>query len=160
MARAFSSAHTLGTHMGKRFRPVLLTAAWLGSACMHAQLPTATAAAVEQRQCTPDVADKANFRLLRTATVLDASPILTHMLTGNNNSEDRVAGAKIVMRAPEGVSLDRMTRLLQCHSAQALLGQVDVSEWPDDPFWLPRTAPHAGTSALNAPSYEELAVSQ
>jgi hypothetical protein len=123
--------------MGKRFPTVLLLSAWLGSACARSPLPADTAATVERRQCTPDVADLANIRLLKTATVLEASPILTHMLTGNNNSEDRVAGAKIVIRPPDGISVDRMTRLLQCHSARALLGQIDVSEWPDDPFWLP-----------------------
>jgi hypothetical protein len=45
----------------------------------------------------------------------------------------------LVVRPPEGVSPERMTRIIQCHSARALLGQIDRSQFPDDPFWLPDT---------------------
>jgi hypothetical protein len=40
------------------------------------------------------------------------------------------------MRPPEGISADRMTRILQCHSARVLLGQIDRPEPSKDPFSL------------------------
>jgi hypothetical protein len=31
---------------------------------------------------------------------------------------------------------EQVLRILQCHSARAVLGQVDPSKFPDDPYWL------------------------
>jgi hypothetical protein len=78
-----------------------------------------------------------DVRLLQTTTVVSAMPLYSHVITGKDDSEDRVTGARLIVRPPEGVSAERMTRVLQCHSAQVLLGQVDTSRLADDPYYLP-----------------------
>jgi hypothetical protein len=75
--------------------------------------------------------------MLETTTVLRAEPLYSHIITGKNNAEERVSGAKLLIRPPAGVSAERLTRTLQCHSARVLLGQVDRSQFPDDPYFLP-----------------------
>jgi hypothetical protein len=100
--------------------------------------PTAKAAQVAHRQCDPS-ASRDEVRVINATTVLDAEPVYSHVLSGNNNSENRLNGAKLIVRPPDGVSAEEMTRILQCHSAQALLGQVDRAELASDPYWLPDT---------------------
>lgn len=108
-----------------------------GVGCASSVPPSAKAAQVEQMQCPDPSAQQDDLRLLQGTTVLRAEPIYAHVLTGKNDSEDRVGGAKLIIRPPEGVSPERMTRILQCHSARALLGQVDPSQLPGDPYVLP-----------------------
>jgi hypothetical protein len=98
-----------------------------------------TASRVEEVQCGSGSAEAADIRLVQQAVVLKAEPLYSHVMTGGNGAEERVDGAKLVIRPPEGVSAERMTRIIQCHSAQALLGKIDRSAFPDDPFWLPNT---------------------
>jgi len=115
--------------------PVALVAA----ACAGALPPESKAAEVERVQCGDETAAADDLRVLTNAKVIDARPLYSHVITGNNGLEARVDGTKLVIRPPEGVSPERMTRILQCHSARALLGQIDRSQLPDDPFWLPDT---------------------
>jgi hypothetical protein len=68
--------------------------------------------------------------------VLRAEPIYVRLMN-KTGVEERVAGVKLVIRPTDGMSPERLTRTLQCHSARALLGQVDRSQLPDDPYWLP-----------------------
>jgi hypothetical protein len=49
----------------------------------------------------------------------------------------QVFGVKLAVTAPADVSADQLVSILRCHSARALLGQVDASRLPDDPTWLP-----------------------
>jgi hypothetical protein len=51
----------------------------------------------------------------------------------------RVQGVKLFVRPPDGIPLDEMTRVLQCHSAKALLGRVDLPPLDGDPYRLPDT---------------------
>jgi hypothetical protein len=57
-------------------------------------------------------------------------------MTGNT-AEERVDGAMLLVRPPQSVSAEQMTRMLQCHSARVLLGQVDRNAIRNDPYWLP-----------------------
>jgi hypothetical protein len=114
-------------------------AASLATACAASLPPTEKAAEVERLQCDSGSTEAQDIRLLEAASVIHAEPLYSHVMTGNNGAEERVDGAKLVIRPPVGVSADRMTRIIQCHSARALLGQVDRSQFPDDPFWLPET---------------------
>ncbi len=107
-----------------------------GTACAAKVTPTAKAASVEQLQCDRRAPGE-DVRLLQGTTVLGASPLYSHVISGKNDSEDRVTGAKLLVRPPEGVSPERLTRVLQCHSAKALLGQIDTSAYASDPYWLP-----------------------
>jgi hypothetical protein len=94
-----------------------------------------------------------DVRVLESTRVLKAEPIYAYMHT-NDNDEERVNGATLVVRAPEGVSADKLAQLLQCHSAAVLLGQVDSSKFSDDPTWLPNAwldidvKPQAGNFAV------------
>jgi hypothetical protein len=104
-----------------------------GSACSSPPL-TARAAEVKKLQCDPSTMSQE--ALVRSVNVLRVEPIYSHVLTGNNNSEDRVCGAKILVRPPPSVDLAQVTRVLQCHSALVLLGQAVPPTVPNDPYLL------------------------
>jgi hypothetical protein len=112
------------------------SAALLLSACAANMRPTSRATQLEQAECSTTVAGQDDLRLLQTAKVLKAEPIYSMMHTATGD-EDRVSGARLVITPPEGVSAERLTQMLRCHSAEVLLGQVDRSKFPDDPYWLP-----------------------
>ena len=105
------------------------------SACAARMPATARATQVEQAECG-NGGSRDDAALLQSAKVLKAEPIYSRMHT-NTGEEERVNGARLVISAPEGVSADKLTRMLQCHSAAVLLGQIDRSKFSDDPTWLP-----------------------
>jgi hypothetical protein len=115
---------------------ILLAASASVSSCA-APPPMSAAVRVERLQCDPASGETQLAELLSGSTILGAEPRYSHIMTSNNNSEERIRGAKILMRPPEGVSAERMPRLLQCHGARAVLGRIDPSGVRDDPFWLP-----------------------
>lgn len=122
-------------------KDVLLVVAAAGVACSFTACagkvaPADKAASVEQLQCDGR-APGDDLQMLQNTAVLRASPLYSHVISGKNSTEDRVTGARLLVRPPEDVSPERMTRILQCHSARALLGQVDTSRFADDPYWLP-----------------------
>jgi hypothetical protein len=127
-----SAPHTL-------FRPVvafLLTAAAWASACASPP-PAATAARVERLQCDPGSDEAHLAELLNNGTILEVQPRYSPIATMKNSPGERVGGVQILMRPPEGISPERMTRILQCHSARTLLGQIDRLDPSRDPFSLP-----------------------
>jgi hypothetical protein len=111
---------------------IVLSAA---SACASTPPPTTKAAGVERMQC--DASVTAQDGLVRSTRVLAVEPLYSHVMTSRNNSEERVDGAKLLVRPPKGVSAEELTRILQCHSARILLGQVNRDTVPNDPYWLP-----------------------
>jgi hypothetical protein len=115
---------------------VAIGLAFIATACTEGIVPARKAAAVEQMQCSHSAAAGDDVRILQHTSVLSAGPLYSHVVC-KDGSEDRIVGARLVVRAPEGVSPERLTRVLQCHSAQVLLGQVDSSRFADDPYWLP-----------------------
>jgi hypothetical protein len=106
----------------------------LASACASAPLPRTRATAVEQMQCDPRVT--AQEGLVRQTKVVSVEPIYAHIVT-TGSSEERIDGAKLVVRPPPGVSAEQMTRVLQCHGARVLLGQLNADSVRNDPYWLP-----------------------
>jgi hypothetical protein len=104
------------------------------SACASTPPPTTKAAGVERMQC--DASATAQDGLVRSTRVLAVEPLYSHVMTSRNNSEERVDGAKLLVRPPKGVSAEELTRILQCHSARILLGQVNRDTVPNDPYWL------------------------
>jgi len=128
------------------------SAAALVSACAARMPATAKATQVEQAQC-PGGAASDDVRILQSAKVLRAEPTYARIHT-NTGEEERVSGATLLISAPEGVSADKLAQLLQCHSAAALLGQIDRSKFSDDPTWLPNAwldidvKPQAGNFAV------------
>ena len=109
--------------------------AFLLSACAGRVPPTAQAAQVEQAQCS-NAASQDDLQLLQAARVLKAEPIYSQMHSNTADGE-LVSGATLLISAPEGVSADKLTHILQCHSAAVLLGQLDRSKFAEDPTWLP-----------------------
>ncbi len=106
----------------------------LASACAPAPLPAVRAAGVEQMQC--DATSTAQEGLVRSTKVIAVEPHYTRILT-TGSTDERVDGVKLVVRPPPGVTADQMTRILQCHSARALLGQINRDSVRNDPYWLP-----------------------
>jgi hypothetical protein len=107
--------------------------------CVKATVPPATQAAqVEQHQCSGAVAQN-DEQVLKGTTVTNVTPLYGHVHTSYNDYEARVNGAVIYVKPPAGVTPDQMSQLLQCHSARALLGQIDASQVPNDPYWLPNS---------------------
>ncbi|MGD0677247.1 MAG: hypothetical protein ABSC94_17660 [Polyangiaceae bacterium] len=105
-------------------------------ACETDVPPQTAAASVEQLQCDSRVTAPAATELLQANAVLSIKPLYHHIIVNPNNAEDRIAGAKLLIRPPAGVSAEELTRILQCHSARVLLGKVSPAEIPDDPYWL------------------------
>jgi len=98
--------------------------------------PATAAASVEQLQCDSKVTAPEVTQLLQANAVLYIKPLYHHIIVNPNNAEDRISGAKLVIRPPPGVSAEELTRILQCHSARVLLGKVNPTDIPDDPYWL------------------------
>jgi hypothetical protein len=109
-------------------------AAALGmTGCSQAASPVARAASVEQRQCGDATAMLDDLAILRNTTVLSVEP--TYVVDTCWGTW-QVSGTKLLMSPPEGVSPDRLARVLRCHGARALLRRADAS-MVDDPYWSP-----------------------
>jgi len=104
--------------------------------CATEPTPAVRAASTERLQCDGDATSVAATALLRSNDVLQIHPLYSHVLVLPNNAEERVTGAKLLVRPPQGMSADEMTRVLQCHSAHVLLQEVNGAEVANDPFWL------------------------
>jgi hypothetical protein len=124
-----------------RFSLAVIAASALGSVsivgCAASPLPAVRAAQVERVQCDQAASGEADVQRMERTDVLGAAPLYSHVMTGTNGSEERIDGAKVVVRPPVGLSSEDLTRALQCHSARAVLGEGDRSQLVDDPFWLP-----------------------
>jgi hypothetical protein len=106
--------------------------------CEVEQTAAARAANVAQIQCSDPRTSSDEARVLGDTRILKVVPWTFR--AGSDVRSDgmvRVQGVKLVVRPPDGVTLDEMTRILQCHSAKALLGRVDLPPLPGDPYVLP-----------------------
>jgi hypothetical protein len=109
------------------------------AACATPAAPAATAAQVARMQCDVGAAAQADIETLRATTVVGVEPLYSHILSGNNNSEERVNGAKLYLRPRPDVTSEQLMRVLRCHGARALLAQLSGAAVPDDPYWLADT---------------------
>src|SRR5580698_7329916 len=91
----------------------LCVASALTSACASNPPPAAQAARVVSMQCDSPATEQDAAQILNSAAVLDVKPVYSHIGTANNGSEERVSGAKLVVRPPAGVTAEQMTRILQ-----------------------------------------------
>jgi len=106
----------------------------LAAACAAQPRATAQAADVERLQC--DSSSTTRDDVVRSLKVLRVDPIYTSV-DSVGSTDQRVDGAKMVVRPPEGVSVEQMTRVLQCHDARMVLGHINAVA--NDPYWLPDT---------------------
>lgn len=109
--------------------------------CVPASVPPATQAAQveQQQQCNGNAVAQNDEQMLKATTVLKVEPLYGHVHTSYNDYEARVNGAIIYVQPPAGVTPEQMSQALQCHSARVLLGQIDQSQVPNDPYWLPNS---------------------
>ncbi len=136
-----------------RYLTLAVAASCFPLGCASTPAPTVKAAQVEQLQCDESTTPQEDNRILESTKVISSEPIYS-TVPSVDNVEHRVNGAKLVVRPPEGVSAERMTRILQCHSARELLGRADSAELASDPYWLPgewidiRVTPEDGNYAV------------
>ncbi|MGO9837196.1 MAG: hypothetical protein ACLP1X_23615 [Polyangiaceae bacterium] len=116
------------------FSALAMGALAFGSACQSQPRAAVRAADIERAQCEPG--SPSQDELVRSIAVLQVRPALTHMRS-NTSGEERVNGAKLLVRPPHGMSAVQLGRILQCHGARALLGQVNGGYDANDPYWLP-----------------------
>jgi hypothetical protein len=109
---------------------------FLVPACASSPTPPVKAAQAEQLDCGASVTPQQEARLVERVSVLHSDPLYLDVNSGRDGLEHRLNGARIVVLPPPAATTEDMTRALRCHSAQAVLGQVDESLVPNDPFWL------------------------
>jgi hypothetical protein len=113
---------------------VVTAAAALGmTGCSEAASPLARAASVEQAQCGDATSVPEDLAILQDTTVLSIAP--TYVVDTCWGTW-QVSGTKLLMSPPQGVSPERLARVLRCHGARALLRRADAS-MVDDPYWSP-----------------------
>jgi hypothetical protein len=118
------------------FRTLAAGALSLAAACAGQPRATVQATSVERMQC--DSSSTSQDDLVRSIAVLHVQPLYSQV-GSTGSTEERVNGAKLTVRPPKGVSAEQLTRVLQCHGARVLLGQINGSAVPNDPYWLPDT---------------------
>jgi hypothetical protein len=124
--------------IGHESRPIVALAivAVLGLCSCGAVAPATRATEVERLQCDGTSSAETDARLIEGMTVLSVEPLYSYVHTATTGTDKRVAGVKLLIRPPESIGADRVLRVLQCHDARAVLGRVDASKFPDDPYWL------------------------
>jgi hypothetical protein len=122
----------------KKIAIVLLAlgASWGASACTHELTPVERAIGVAHVQCTDPQVSRDEARIVRETRVVSVEPITFVSWSARQTGGRAVSGTKLVVNAPDGVNADELTRVLQCHTAKALLGQLDPAALADDPFYL------------------------
>jgi len=106
----------------------------LGLACSE-ELPLPTRVAMaEPAACRDAAPPQQELRELEGMTVLSARP---NCHLDYCSGVNQVWGISLVVRPPEGTTLEQFTRDLRCHNLRALSGEGDASRIPDDPYGLP-----------------------
>jgi hypothetical protein len=95
---------------------------------------TDKAAYTERLQCDAATAQD-DLHVIQAAAVLEVEGHYDVHESGIS----RVTATRVLLRPPQGVTADRMTRILQCHNARMVLGRADPVSLPDDPYSLPNT---------------------
>jgi hypothetical protein len=72
--------------------------------------------------------------LLSHDVVEEVEPALSYVQTGNDRRAN-LRGARIHVRPQPGMTIETLTRTLECHQSRVTLAQVQAS--PEDPYVLP-----------------------
>jgi hypothetical protein len=115
---------------------VVLAASWAASACSHELTPVEHAVDVARMQCTDPRVSRDEARIVRETTVIAVEPITFVSWSTRQTGGRALGGTKLVVNAPDGVGALELARVLQCHTAKALLGKVDPAALAADPFYL------------------------
>jgi hypothetical protein len=109
-------------------------AACLVAGCFFEKSPADRAASVESLQCSGPNGPQDDVQVIQSLQVLYVVP---RYMYGSGQVIGKVTGARMVVRPPDGVTIDRLTRILQCHGARAFLGHADSAQLPHDPYFMP-----------------------
>lgn len=105
-------------------------------ACVHEPTPVERAVLVARVQCTDPRVSMDEARVVRETAVITVEPITFVAWSARQQGGRALGGTKLVVNPPVGVSADELARVLQCHTAKALLGEVDPAGLAGDPFYL------------------------
>lgn len=105
----------------------------LATGCLFEASPDAKAAHIERLQCGDVKTPKDEVQFIQALHVLyvDAEYGTHEMGIGT------VQATRIVIRPPEGITTERVSRVLQCHGARAYLHHEDQALLAHDPYFLP-----------------------
>jgi hypothetical protein len=115
--------------------------ALLASGCIHffGFVPVANhgdrirlATEEEHKKCDSQSVDP---RFFSPEIVESVEPLYSHVSTSGSNIATRLRGAEVHLRPQPGMTLEYLTRVLQCRSARLVLGRVEAP--PNEPYWLP-----------------------
>jgi len=115
---------------------VAVGASCAASACVNEWTPVERAAEVARVQCTDPRVSQNEARIVRETTVIAVEPITFVTWSTRAQGGRTVGGTKLVVNAPDGVTADTLARVLLCHTAKALLGEVEPAALAGDPFYL------------------------
>jgi len=93
---------------------------------------TDKASHAERIQCDAATTPE-ELRVVQTTRVLE----VRGKFMNDGNGVSKVVATRILLRPPEGISVDKMIRILQCHNARSVLGRA--APLPNDPYSLPNT---------------------
>ena len=116
----------------KRIAVILLLAGCVypGKATREERL--ATASDERTRYCAGDVETAVEMVLNEVQAV---QPLYLRLRTGpGNHYAEKLVGARLDVPARQGMTAEDLERVLRCHEARSLLGDVSPAE--ADPFWL------------------------
>jgi len=106
-------------------------------ACVPEPTPVQRAARVAREQCRDPNALREEARVLQQTIVVRVEPVTSVSWSTRQQGAWFLGATKLFAIPPPGMSPDEMARALQCHSAKALLSNVDPTAFADDPFYLP-----------------------
>jgi hypothetical protein len=110
----------------------------VASGCVHEPTPVERALVrVARERCVDPRLTLDEARVVRETTVVDAEPVTFVAWSTRQQGGHVVGGTKLFVNAPQGMGAGEMARILACHGARALLGEVDPAMLAGDPFYLP-----------------------
>ncbi len=118
------------------FAVVAVTAAACGSSDTNQQAKTAAdhASYVENTRCAGVEESREADAIISGQSVSAVRPLYVAMDPSKSDVAEQLHGATVLVPAQPGMTAEWLNRVLECHSAQATLGQ---SQAPNDPFYLP-----------------------
>jgi hypothetical protein len=109
------------------------------SACTTGPTPLQRAARVARAQCLDPKVARDEPRILQETAVVRVQPVTFVSWSARQQGGWALGATKLYAIPPEGITAEEMARVIQCHSAKALLTDVNPAAFADDPFYLPDT---------------------
>ena len=111
---------------------LLVAYATIAVGCAESRPPPRTLAAALEARCRDDPG-ATDARIVGSMNVDQVEPIYALVRTGRNGMEARLAGARIHLRAIDGVTVESVGHAITCHAAHEVLGEAGDS----CPYYVP-----------------------